>query len=275
MSCIAGDGSTFAEALETASTWATGPHDKSNWLVPDCILVGGWPYRLPRGRGSPGETAEEGRSKLSSILTAGTRTFVTLTEPRELRGKPYAWGAFKSEAEAQFAALHGPRRQAMRLGRELRFLQCPMPDGGVTSDEQLARLLAAILQELSQDRALYVHCYGGHGRAGIVSEACSACSSACPPRTRWPRSTCCTASAWTAGWAARGSSPTARAAAAGRAGRRAGRAVPGAARPRPAGAARAAPAAGGRGAAPGGRRRGRGGRQRRRARGGHRGGRQR
>merc|ERR1712241_876392 len=44
-----------------------------------------------------------------------------------------------------------------------------MPDEGVTSDEGLASLLESLLNEIrDEQRVLYVHCYGGHGRAGVA-----------------------------------------------------------------------------------------------------------
>ena len=74
----------FPARLQDPAAWAPGPHDKSNWLIPGCALVGGWPFRLPRGRGSLGESAEEGAKKLHSILDAGIQTFVSLTEEARL-----------------------------------------------------------------------------------------------------------------------------------------------------------------------------------------------
>ena len=159
------------QALLADAWWARGPHDKSNWIVPGCVLVGGWPFRLPKGRGSQGESPEEGLAKLHSILDAGINTFVSLTEEAEIRGKAYCFNSFQKAAEGRYRELHGPQRQARRVGLELRFLSCPMVDGGTCEDEKLLQLLLCILAELRASRAVYIHCYGGHGRTGIV--ACS------------------------------------------------------------------------------------------------------
>ncbi|CAJ1392408.1 unnamed protein product [Effrenium voratum] len=154
----------FHEMLKEAHLWAQGPHEKSNWLM-DRVLVGGWPFRLPKGRGSQGESQEEGLAKLSSILEAGVLTFVSLTQKDEIRGKQYCYSSFRALAEAKHAELLGvPRRRARRGGRELRFLQCPMVDGGTCSDELVMQLLQQLLLELRSGRRIYVHCYGGHGR---------------------------------------------------------------------------------------------------------------
>ena len=162
---------SFQARLLDAASWGRGPHEKSNWLIPGSILVGGWPYRLPRGRGSSGESAEEGVAKLHSILDAGINTFVSLTEDAEIRGKAYCFNSFQKAAEGRYRELHGPQRQAKRAGLEIRFLTCPMVDGGTCEDEKLFQLLVGLLAELRASRAVYIHCYGGHGRTGIV--ACS------------------------------------------------------------------------------------------------------
>merc|ERR1712159_600321 len=161
--------SEFDEQLRTAKEWASGPHDKSNWLIRGRCIVGGWPFRLPKGRGSSGESAKMGEDKLLSILEAGVQTFASLTESGEIRGEHYCYNTFKGRAESIHAELFGPRRHAKRLGQELRFFQCPMRDGSVGGDGPLARLLEQLLKEMAEGRMLYVHCYGGHGRAGIVS----------------------------------------------------------------------------------------------------------
>ena len=59
------------------------------------------------------------------------RTFATLTQKGEIRGKEYGHAAFRARAEALQQQLSGrSRRQMVRCGEELRFLACPMPDGG-------------------------------------------------------------------------------------------------------------------------------------------------
>eukprot|EP00913_Durusdinium_trenchii_P023707 g22268.t1 len=44
-----------------------------------------------------------------------------------------------------------------------------MVDGGTCADEKIIQLLQNLMQELQSGRAIYVHCYGGHGRTGIVA----------------------------------------------------------------------------------------------------------
>ena len=98
-------------------------------------------------------------AKLHSILHAGTNTFISLTEEAEIRGKPYCFNSFQKAAEVQYRELHGPQRQAKRAGLELRFLTCPMVDGGTCEDQKLLHLLQCLLVELRAARAVYIHCY--------------------------------------------------------------------------------------------------------------------
>jgi len=48
------------------------------------------------------------------------------------------------------------------------LLHFPIQDLGVPSSGQLLGILATLLQELAAGGCLYVHCWGGLGRAGLV-----------------------------------------------------------------------------------------------------------
>jgi len=151
--------------------WARGPHSRSNWLPIGQrerlqFCVGGWPFKLPSGYGISGESDEEAETKVRLLLEAGVTTFVNLTQSttHEL---------LLSTASNSSYASWEPRVRLLgtRIGAStLNFsIKCPMPDEGVTSDDLLAKLLEELLEELcDQERVLYVHCYGGHGRSGVV-----------------------------------------------------------------------------------------------------------
>eukprot|EP00929_Paragymnodinium_shiwhaense_P102058 TRINITY_DN65263_c0_g1_i1.p1 TRINITY_DN65263_c0_g1~~TRINITY_DN65263_c0_g1_i1.p1 ORF type:complete len:223 (-),score=25.36 TRINITY_DN65263_c0_g1_i1:162-830(-) len=114
---------------------------------------------------------EDEKHSGQEYMAAGVSTFSTLTERDEIRGKDFCYATFTKRAELAYTELHGKRRQLQREGKELRLLCCPMPDGLVGPDELLSRHLEMLLMELAEGRKLYIHCYGGHGRTGIV--ACS------------------------------------------------------------------------------------------------------
>merc|ERR1712078_745836 len=101
------------------------------------------------------------------MLEADVTTFVNLTQEEEMPdiSSYHTWMPRLQEMEMAMRGEHVPS--------QLRFdILCEMPDGWVTSDIELAQLLERCLNELSDERRImYVHCYGGHGRTGIV--ACS------------------------------------------------------------------------------------------------------
>jgi protein tyrosine/serine phosphatase len=101
----------------------------------------------------PGAYSDEAaRAKLSLFLDAGIRTFVDLTEPIEpLR--------HYDDLLTRLAVERGITCQHLRFG---------ITDRGVPSPELLAEVLATIQQEISEDRPVYVHCWGGIGRTGTV-----------------------------------------------------------------------------------------------------------
>jgi len=141
------------------------------------LVVGAWPWRMPQGYGFEGETEKEAMEKVEAILAAGITTFVNLTEPtdRDINNKGYSYDSWTPKVREIAEQMRGKKKLQQKLGLALRFdLSCPMPDGGAPSSEQrLAELLLGLLGELlgERPRAAYVHCYGGHGRTGIV--ACS------------------------------------------------------------------------------------------------------
>lgn len=129
------------------------PHERSYWLIPDSVLAGRYPWRGDRG---------EGDRVLQTLLAAGVREFVNLTEPGEIAFdglvRPYA-----DEA----------RRLLLELGGDpagLRFEDLPVPDVSVPeSGEVTRRALRGLRKCRHQHRVVYLHCLGGRGRTGVVA----------------------------------------------------------------------------------------------------------
>jgi len=118
-------------------------------LDPDCYWV--VPVRLLAGE-YPGHYVEAtARQKLGDLLNAGVRTFVDLTESRELT--PYEdW--LLSEAQAR--------------GVTVRYLRFPIEDLNVPTVPRMREILTEITRALDADAPVYVHCWGGIGRTGTV-----------------------------------------------------------------------------------------------------------
>ncbi|KAF5832794.1 protein-tyrosine phosphatase-like protein [Dunaliella salina] len=120
----------------------------ANWLVPGSVMLGRYPYVEP----SRLTDVEQGEAQLEKILRAGITTFVSLQR------KPIP-GAEDPERLAAFT----------HPSYELFFLHHPVEDLGVPdSKEGLNALLDDLVVRMGQGEKLYIHCWGGRGRAGLV-----------------------------------------------------------------------------------------------------------
>jgi len=52
--------------------------------------------------------------------------------------------------------------------RPIKWVQMPIVDCGVVEDTLMEALIETLLKDIGDGRVLYVHCWGGHGRAGTV-----------------------------------------------------------------------------------------------------------
>jgi hypothetical protein len=89
--------------------------------------------------------------RLAALLSAGIDFFIDLTEPHELR--PYL------PLLQEQAALHGTRVSYQRL---------PIVDFDVPDIASMRAILLSIDGALADDHHVYVHCWGGLGRTGMV-----------------------------------------------------------------------------------------------------------
>ena len=112
------------------------------WVEPDRLLAGEYP-------GSSVESTA--RAKLGALLECGIRTFVDLTQPRELA--PYE-SLLTSEAEAR-ALTVTYHRHAIR-------------DADIPSEAGMREILGTIRASVERGDPVYVHCWGGIGRTGTV-----------------------------------------------------------------------------------------------------------
>ena len=112
------------------------PIEKCYWVVPGKLLAGEYPRNLDEA---------SSREKLGRLADAGVTAFIDLTEAGEGL-EPYAH------------LLDGPSHQ--------RF---PIRDVSVPASPELTRdALDAIDGHLAEGRTVYVHCWGGVGRTGVI-----------------------------------------------------------------------------------------------------------
>ena len=99
------------------------------------------------------ETPAAAKAKLRGLIALGVRTFIDLTAPAD-KMAPYAELLEWLTAEA---------------GVPLRRISFPLPDMGVPDEAATMRaILSAIRDAMVQAPAVYIHCWGGIGRTGMV-----------------------------------------------------------------------------------------------------------
>lgn len=157
------------------------------------MLLGRYPFVEP----SRCRTRDEGDAQIEAIIKAGITTFVCLQEeipPQSeirlagvdgflpYRGSAQIIASSQSEPPSieEVSALRTPeldrflpprRRPAkypLRHRIQVEFLHCPIVDLGIPEEKQLAELLNELTARLERGEKLYIHCWGGRGRAGTV-----------------------------------------------------------------------------------------------------------
>ena len=98
---------------------------------------------------------------LQRLVEHGVRSFIDLTEPDEISGRSPAPEAYTPEL----------RQLSRKHWAELTRHSFPIEDFGVPDAGVLDGVLDCIDRELAQERPVYVHCWGGYGRTGIVMGA--------------------------------------------------------------------------------------------------------
>jgi ADP-ribosylglycohydrolase len=119
------------------------PDKNTYWVVPLKFIAGEYP-----GDKDP----IKARKRIKQFLAAGIRHFIDLTEARELA--PY--DSILSE-------------EAQRAGIPTTYQRFPIRDNSVPADaEHLAEILLAIDGRIRGGSTVYLHCWGGVGRTGLV-----------------------------------------------------------------------------------------------------------
>lgn len=131
--------------LQLASSVSAPPTASSYWVVPRSLLAGAYP-----GAPDPVERHE----KVRLLLDAGVRTFVNLMEENETNwaGEPFV-----------------PYQDlAVKLCPEATCVRYPIQDLHTPPVGQMASILDAIDSSVEDGKPVYVHCWGGVGRTGMV-----------------------------------------------------------------------------------------------------------
>lgn len=111
------------------------PIPDSYWVVPGKLLAGEYPGA---------KLDADALQRLKSFSASGVTSFVDLTE--------------ESEGLSPYSSLLDGAK----------WMRLPIADGGCPTPEQMRAILDSIDGELADDRVVYAHCWGGHGRTGTV-----------------------------------------------------------------------------------------------------------
>lgn len=119
------------------------------WWVRNSLLLAG---------GFPGDYDDTGtKHKLQQFLNTGIRCFVSLQQPGEMgRGGP-----FKDYATIA-------QDLARKMDIAVTCLNFPIVDMGVPTQALMREILDTIEESMRDEKCVYVHCWGGHGRTGTV-----------------------------------------------------------------------------------------------------------
>jgi len=139
----------------------------ANWIS-DNIMLGRYPYVEP----SRLRSEDAGQARLAELLRAGIDVFVSLVgelPPQEhsswSRGSIDGFGGYANPVKAMVS---GKDSRFELPKREVKFLYFPITDLSTPSYQQLGEIVLALAAEVQAGRKLYVHCWGGRGRAGLV-----------------------------------------------------------------------------------------------------------
>lgn len=108
-----------------------GPTKESNWVIPKILLVGGYP---------------DSANHIKLIQEAGIDTFICLN------------GVEKSNFYKYEETLPSEN-----------FVHFPIEDMSIGTDSEIKQLCIVIIEKLLNGNKIYLHCSGGHGRAGTVA----------------------------------------------------------------------------------------------------------
>ena len=117
------------------------PIKHSYWVIPDKFLAGEYPRDFDE---------ESSICKIKTLIDAGIRTFIDLTEKAD-NLKPYDY-------------LLKPYNSL-----DIQHFNFPIKDLSVpSSKKQTIEILGTIKKSIETGKIIYLHCWGGVGRTGVI-----------------------------------------------------------------------------------------------------------
>eukprot|EP00948_MAST-09A_sp_MAST-9A-sp1_P001774 g1774.t1 len=149
-----------------------GPTDESNWVLPGQLIVGAYP-------GAVDDATHQ--QQIMGIMKSGVSTFVCLQSEYDASATEEEWKSGKkirpyvNDAARICHQLQKEKKKKSKQSEtdekevnQISFVHCPIHDCDVQEDDVIIKLATTILRRLDRGEVIYLHCWGGHGRAGTV-----------------------------------------------------------------------------------------------------------
>jgi len=133
--------------LEDDFSTMAGPNRWCNWAIRDHLLVGSYP---------------KNHLLVEDLLNEGITVFVCLMQDKELerQGTLYIEKAKRVLSENTEKFTQKPE--------DIQYIHFPIHDEGVGEDDGVLELVDKIIGLVEYGNKVYMHCRGGHGRAGTI-----------------------------------------------------------------------------------------------------------
>jgi len=142
----------------------SGPTPESNWVVKGKLIAGAF----------PGFTEDDkNEESLTHILNSGVTTFVCLQKEfdpdisEEAWRKNYGLRPYLKDVEKMIQSKERYPKLATTIEKAT-FVHEKIRDCDITDDDTTLRLAKKLVKAIYEGEVIYLHCWGGHGRTGII-----------------------------------------------------------------------------------------------------------
>ena len=139
----------MSQMIDNSAMSSPAPFPRSYWVVPGKLLAGYYPGDLDTSKME---------KKLKGLLRAGIRYVINLMEEDEQNWDGKRFRSYEDDI----------KRYARQEEVEITLVRRPIEDLSAPTPEYLRNILDDIDNAISQNKPVYIHCWGGKGRTGTV-----------------------------------------------------------------------------------------------------------